>query len=401
MAALGSKCLPKSRRARLPPLRSWPVLAGSCGPLDRFPSGHGIQDCDQPCVFFLSGIPALWLDPGNLQPARSSGRRFLVPCPAILYLCRILLPRFLRRDVCLAVVAGLLVRRSLLSTIRPSAWHSAFRRFCAIDLGFKSQHNHGNGGNCTVAELVVTGSCLQGHGRTGAMRPGCDLTATLVTAAFWLPAFADLPLVQFENALNVRINYKARIFQLARTHGLCSRPFWTGRVGNRIDSDPSFSLRRAAQGSAVLVGLASVFVGRRRDRRLWGLAGALFALFMPGTMRRPFSEPTLEFDSVAALPPVPISVAAFGDIGFTFRGRAGSRRLANRGDAGSRHSFCYWAPFCLPFRIFFRIWPHSYRFWSARCNSRQRRTPKTRADCQLGYCCQVAASSWFGVLIWI
>ena len=113
------------------------------------------------------------------------------------------------------------------------------------------------------------------------------LTATLVTAAFWLPAFADLPLVQFENALQVRLNYKGGFFSLRELTAI-QPAFLDSSAGNPL-MPPSFTFG-AAQWLAVAAGLASALVARCPGRRLWGLAGSLFALVVLA-LTMPFSEP--------------------------------------------------------------------------------------------------------------
>ena len=237
------------------------------------------------CAFLLSGLGLYgWIRKIFSQPAALAGASLFLTQPYFIsaeyyylgfyaeMLALLLLP------VCLWAVTAL--------HFRPSAWHwfSAVSALSALVLS----HNLTTVTGAVVLLLLWLFLALVYKDAGGLARCAlAALTATLVTAVFWLPAFADLPLVQFENALNVRLNYKGGFFSLRELTAL-QPAFLDSRAGNPL-TPPSFTFG-AAQWSAVLVGLASVFVGRRRDRRLWGLAGALFAcLCLALTM--PFSEP--------------------------------------------------------------------------------------------------------------
>ena len=102
------------------------------------------------------------------------------------------------------------------------------------------------------------------------------MTAVLATAAFWLPALADLPFVQFENALNVTINYKAGFFSLGELTSF--QPAFLDRSAGNPLMPPSFTFG-VVQWLALALCLVSAIFARSHEKRLWGLAGCLLALF--------------------------------------------------------------------------------------------------------------------------
>ncbi len=113
------------------------------------------------------------------------------------------------------------------------------------------------------------------------------VAAVLVTAAFWMPALFDLPLVQFENALKVKINYKAGFFSLRELTSF-QPAFLDSSAGNPL-MPPSFTFGVVQWLALIFCGVSLIFA-RTRERRLWGLAGALLAvLFLALTM--PLAEP--------------------------------------------------------------------------------------------------------------
>ena len=102
------------------------------------------------------------------------------------------------------------------------------------------------------------------------------LLAALLTAAYWLPALGDLPLIQMEGALQDR-GFYGNHFLTWRTL-FSTQPFvWDYRAGNPL-SLPHNTFGVAQWLSAAL-GLASVLIWRRRKKYLlWCLAGILFSL---------------------------------------------------------------------------------------------------------------------------
>ncbi len=125
-------------------------------------------------------------------------------------------------------------------------------------------------------------------------RPGsllrCALAAMVaaaLSATFWLPAVADLPLVQIDEA---RTGYFAVGEHFLRFQELLAlQPvFLDSRAGNPLIV-PSFTFG-APLLLAVIVGLlGSIFV-KRREIRCWGISGGLFALAVLA-LTLPVSEP--------------------------------------------------------------------------------------------------------------
>ena len=117
----------------------------------------------------------------------------------------------------------------------------------------------------------------------GYRKPGgllrCALAAllgALLSAGFWLPALADLPLVQIDNSqegIAHYSNYFLRWWQLFSFQS----PVLDSRAGNPLSPLNSFG---AASWLAVAAGLASTLFAARREQRVWGLVGGLFALAM-------------------------------------------------------------------------------------------------------------------------
>ena len=111
--------------------------------------------------------------------------------------------------------------------------------------------------------------------------------AVLVSAAFWLPALIDLSLVQFENALRVKLDYKGGFFSL-RELTLFQPAFLDSGAGNPL-MPPFFTFGFVQWLALILCGISLIFA-RSRERRLWGLAGSLLALFFLA-LTMPISEP--------------------------------------------------------------------------------------------------------------
>ena len=102
------------------------------------------------------------------------------------------------------------------------------------------------------------------------------LLAALLSAAFWLPALADLSLVQIDNARG-GIYHFSRTFLLWRELFSFQSPFLDSRSGGLLKLPYTFG---AASWLAVTAGLVSLLFAARKERRAWGLAGGLFALAM-------------------------------------------------------------------------------------------------------------------------
>ena len=112
------------------------------------------------------------------------------------------------------------------------------------------------------------------------------LAAAALSASFWLPAVADLPLVQIDEA---RTGYFAVGEHFLRVRELLALPpvFLDSRAGNPL-MIPTFNFG-APQLLAVVAGLlGSIFV-KRRELRFWGISSGLLALAVL-TLTLPASE---------------------------------------------------------------------------------------------------------------
>lgn len=98
--------------------------------------------------------------------------------------------------------------------------------------------------------------------------------AALLSAGYWLPALADLPFVQYENARMRLAHYSEFFLQWWQLFGIQS-PVMDSRAGNPLNPFDSFG---AASWLALAVGLLSVPFATGKQRRTWCLAGALFSL---------------------------------------------------------------------------------------------------------------------------
>ena len=117
------------------------------------------------------------------------------------------------------------------------------------------------------------------------------LLAALLAAGFWLPALADLPLVQIDKAREEYFHFSNHFLNWPALLSAQS-PFLDGRAGDPLQSPITFG---AASWLAVAAGLVGVlFAARiRKTGRVWGLAGGLFALAML-MLTLPVSEPLWE-----------------------------------------------------------------------------------------------------------
>ena len=105
---------------------------------------------------------------------------------------------------------------------------------------------------------------------------GAALTAALLTAGFWLPAVADLPLVQFENTEKRLAHFSEYFLHWWQLTGIQS-PILDSRAGNPLMPVNTFGL---ASWLALIAGLAGTLFLQSRVQRIWGIAGALLALGM-------------------------------------------------------------------------------------------------------------------------
>lgn len=98
--------------------------------------------------------------------------------------------------------------------------------------------------------------------------------AALLSAGYWLPALADLPFVQYENAGLRLAHYSEFFLDWWQLFGIQS-PIMDSRAGNPLNPFDSFG---AASWLALAVGLLSVPFVAGKLRRVWCLAGAFFSL---------------------------------------------------------------------------------------------------------------------------
>jgi len=237
------------------------------------------------CAFLLSGMGIYgWLKRMFSQPAALAGAALYLAQPHFIFaeyyylgdypqmLALLLLP------VCLWAVTALHFRPT------PWYWLSAVLALSALVLS----HNLTAIVGAFILLLNWLFLALVYRRVGGLVRCAlAALVAVLVTAAFWLPALVDLPYVQFENALDVRINYKAGFFSL-RELAAFQPAFLDSSAGNPL-SPPSFTFG-VIQWLALGLCLVSSIFAKSRERRLWGLGGCLLALFFLA-LTMPLSEP--------------------------------------------------------------------------------------------------------------
>ena len=107
---------------------------------------------------------------------------------------------------------------------------------------------------------------------------GAALLAALLSAGFWLPALADLTHVQIENASLGPFHYSGHFLKLWELFTFQSLVL-DSHVGNPLMPLNTLGFG-VASWVALTAGLVSLFFASRRERRYWGLAGALFTLMM-------------------------------------------------------------------------------------------------------------------------
>lgn len=237
------------------------------------------------CAFFLSGMGIYgWLQKIFSKPAALAGAALFLAQPHFIFaeyyylgdypqmLALLLLP------ICLWAVTAL--------HFRPTSWHW-LSAVVALSV-FVLSHNLTAVKGAFILLLFWVFLGLVYKRFEGLVSSAlAALAAASVTAAFWLPAFLDLPFVQYENALNVRINYKAGFYSLLEL--ISFQPaFLDSSAGNPL-MPPAFTFG-VIQGLALILCLVSSVFAKARKRRLWGLAGCFLSLlFLVLTM--PISEP--------------------------------------------------------------------------------------------------------------
>ena len=115
------------------------------------------------------------------------------------------------------------------------------------------------------------------------------LIAVLLSAAFWLPALADLPFVQFDKGISGQFHFSQNFLSWKELFRIQS-PILDGGAGNDLRAPASLS---SALWIALGLGLAASIFAAERAHRMWGLAGCAFALFSL-LMTLPLSEPLWE-----------------------------------------------------------------------------------------------------------
>ena len=139
---------------------------------------------------------------------------------------------------------------------------------------------------------------------------GAAFVAGLLSAAFWLPAVADLSLVQINNAREAFYHYSNHFLSWPDLFSVQTF-ILDSRAGTPLKPPVTFG---AASWLAVGAGLVSTLFAARRESRIWGLAGGLFALAML-TLTLPLSAPlweTIPGLSFVQFPSRFLSIAPFG-----------------------------------------------------------------------------------------
>ncbi len=102
------------------------------------------------------------------------------------------------------------------------------------------------------------------------------LVAALISAAFWLPAIADLPYVQSENVREGYFEFDRHFLEFQQLFSF-QTPVLDSRNGNPLTPILTFG---AASWLALVAGLAGLFFAGRSERRVWGMAGLISVLAM-------------------------------------------------------------------------------------------------------------------------
>ncbi len=130
----------------------------------------------------------------------------------------------------------------------------------------------------------------------GYRRPGgllrcavAALVAALMSAAFWLPAIADLPFVQSENVRGGYFEFDRHFLDFRQLFSYQS-PILDSRSGNPLTPIVTFG---AASWLALFAGLAGLLFAGRGERRVWGMAG-IFSVLAMLALTQQQSEPLWE-----------------------------------------------------------------------------------------------------------
>ena len=138
------------------------------------------------------------------------------------------------------------------------------------------------------------------------------LLAALLSAAFWLPALADLALVQIENAQYGSFHFSGNFLSWWRLFSFQSLVL-DSRSGNPLMPLVTLGFG-AASWLALTAGLVSVWFVAHRERRYWCLAGGLFALTMI-LFALPLSEPLWDLIPGISLIQFPFRFLSFAPLG--------------------------------------------------------------------------------------
>lgn len=136
------------------------------------------------------------------------------------------------------------------------------------------------------------------------------LTAALLSAAFWLPALADLTLVQIENARQEFYHFSNHFLSLTDLFSAQSL-LLDSRAGAPLRPPVTFGV---ATWVALAAGVAGSLFAARREVRFWGLGGVVFGLASV-SLTLSASEPVWETVpglSFLQFPPRLLSIAAIG-----------------------------------------------------------------------------------------
>ena len=160
----------------------------------------------------------------------------------------------------------------------------------------------------------------------GSLRCGAAaLLAVLLTAAFWLPAVADLPYVQFDNTQERLAHFSEFFLEWWQLTGFQS-PILDSRAGNPLMPIDTFGV---ASWLALFTGLAAAVIGPSRKHRVWGAAGSLFALAMLA-MASSISEPLWARLPELSLFQYPSRFLLVAPLGASVAAAAGADVLGNR-----------------------------------------------------------------------
>lgn len=102
------------------------------------------------------------------------------------------------------------------------------------------------------------------------------VAAALMSAAFWLPAIADLPFVQSENVREGYFDFDRHFLDFRQLFSY-QPPVLDSRNGNPLKPILTFG---AASWLALIAGLVGLLFAGRGERRGWGLVGIFSALAM-------------------------------------------------------------------------------------------------------------------------